>query len=170
MIFFIWLGASLACSLQAEPTPTAIPTPRPTSTPSRTPTPAPTATPTETPTPAPLSSIEIFDLVSPSVAFVETPIGFGSGILLADGYVLTNAHVVWPYNQVRLVFADGSEHLDVPVVNWDWIADLAVLGPIETAVAPQALVNGEELVIGSEVYLIGYPGEVDEFPEPTITR
>ena len=47
---------------------------------------------------------------------------------------------------------------------------LAILGPIETDVGPVELVDGEELTIGSDVYLIGYPGEVDEFPEPTITR
>ncbi len=130
----------------------------------------PTSTPTNTPTPAPLQPAEIFDLISPSVAFIETASGSGSGVLVEGGYIVTNAHVVWPFAEVRVVFADGTEHKDVPVENWDLMGDLAVVGPVETEVSPIELVDGEELIIGSEIYLIGYPGEVDEFPQPTITR
>ena len=50
------------------------------------------------------------------------------------------------------------------------MADIAVLGPIETDIAALALENGEDLVIASDVFLIGYPGEVEDFPAPTITR
>ena len=35
------------------------------------------------------------------------------------GYVLTNAHVVWPTQDVRVVFLNGSEHLDAPVLKFD---------------------------------------------------
>lgn len=68
------------------------------------------------------------------------------------------------------MFPDGTEFAEVPVFNWDMIADLAVLGPIETTLQPLALIGGEELVVGSDTYLIGYPGEDEEFPAPTITR
>ena len=33
-----------------------------------------------------------------------------------------------------------------------------------------SLVDAGEMAIGSGVYLIGYPGEVEEFPQPTITN
>ena len=108
--------------------------------------------------------------MSPSIAFIETRAGSGSGVLIDDGYIVTNAHVVWPFNAVRVVFPDGSEFLDVPVHGSDLMADLAVLGPIDAAAAPVALVDGERQAIGADTYLIGYPAEVDAFPQPTITR
>jgi S1-C subfamily serine protease len=119
---------------------------------------------------AALTPVQVFAAVAPSVAFVELPDTSGSGFLIEGGYLVTNAHVVWPYAEARVVFPDGSEHKDVPVVNWDLLADLAVLGPIESDLPPLALADGEGLPIGSEVYLIGYPGEVEKLPQPTITR
>lgn len=112
---------------------------------------------------------EIFADVSPAVAFIETPAATGSGALIDHGYILTNAHVIWPYATARVVFADGSEYLDAPVLAWDLVADLALVGPIETDIAPIPLVDGGDLDIGSVVYLIGYPAEVEKFPQPTIT-
>jgi S1-C subfamily serine protease len=133
-------------------------------------TPKPTVKPTPTVTPGPLQPSQIFDRVSPSVVFVDTPGFFGSGVLISEGYIVTNAHVVWPFDKVRVVFSDGSEYANVPVMNWDLMGDLALVGPVETDVEPVELVDGEDLVIGRDVFLIGYPGEVDEFPQPTITR
>ncbi|MDA1228869.1 MAG: serine protease [Chloroflexi bacterium] len=104
------------------------------------------------------------------MAFIQTSSASGSGVLLSDGYVITNAHVVWPYNSARIVFSDGSEFLNIPVLNQDLIADIAVLGPIDTDLNHIDLSNGENLIIGSDTYLIGYPGEVEEFPKPTVTR
>lgn len=133
-------------------------------------TPQPTETPTTTPTPGPMTPSQIFAHISASIAFIETSIGTGSGVLIEGNYILTNAHVVWPFEQVRIVFPDGSEYIDAPVKNMDLMADLAIVGPIETENPTVALVDGEELIVGSDVYLIGYPGEVDKFPQPTITR
>ena len=90
--------------------------------------------------------------------------------MLTEGrYVITNAHVVWPFDEVRIVFPDGSEHLKVPVLGLDLLGDLAVLGPINTRNKPLSLSDGEDLPIGSNVFLIGYPAEPQQFPQPTIT-
>jgi S1-C subfamily serine protease len=153
------------------PTATAVPTNTPTLPPTNTPTltPSPTSTPTLTPTPAPLTSKEIFNLVSPSVAYVETTTGHGSGILLNGGMILTNAHVIWPFDEVRVIFPDGTEFENVPVANRDLLADLAILGPVETEIQAVELVAMEDLDIGSDVYLLGYPGEVEQYPKPAIT-
>ena len=122
-------------------------------------------------TSATLTPAEIFAGVSPSIVYVETPGGAtGSGVLIEDGYIVTNAHVVWPFEAVRIVFPDGTEHLDAPVLNWDLMIDLAIVGPLETENIPLAFGNGEDLSIGSDVYLIGYPGEPDSFPQPTLVR
>jgi len=140
--------------------------------------PAPGATPGAAATPAPIATAatspllpgEVFKRISPSVGFIETPLGIGSGFVVEGGYLVTNAHVVWPFDSARVVFPDGSEHKDVPVLAWDLLVDLAVLGPLETNLAPLALTDGESLPIGSDVYLIGYPGENEKLPQPTITR
>ena len=127
---------------------------------------------------APLTSAEVYALVSPSVPFVKTPMGVGSGVLIEGGYVITNYHVVWPYEAVQVVFPDDKVLQNVPVVGWDSMADLAVLGPVDVPARPSTatgggpieLGDGEDLAPGSELFLVGYPAEVDEFPEPSITR
>ncbi|MAG35271.1 MAG: hypothetical protein CL878_03345 [Dehalococcoidia bacterium] len=187
-IVSLWLGALLitGCELSSPfsptvtPTPTATPPPTATATYTATLTTTPTAThtatrtptasPTETITPSPtqLTTADIFARLAPSVAFVQVASGSGSGVLIEGGYLLTNAHVVWPFEQVRVVFGDRSEHQEVPVAHWDLMADLALLGPIQTGLPQRALGDGEDLAIGSEVLSIGYPGEPDEFPQPTL--
>ena len=116
------------------------------------------------------SSSQVFSRVSPSVAYIQTPVGTGSGVLIEGGFVVTNAHVVWPFQEVRVVFPDGSEFLGAPVLNSDLMSDLAIIGPILTDADPLSLTDGEDLEIGSDVLLIGYPAELEDFPQPTITR
>ena len=157
-----------------RPMPTATPYPTATAYPTSTPYPTPTRVPTSAGTAASkdeLSGSELFELISPSVAFIEAEGGLGSGLLINDGYIATNYHVVWPYRAVRVVFPDGTELEEVPVAGWDPIADLAVLGPVKVSAQPLSLVDGESTSVGSELFLVGYQDEVDLlFPQPTITR
>ena len=170
-----------ALTVTAVPTPTATHTVTPTPTPTAANTPTPslkgTVTPTRTPMPksenvvsAAMHPSEIYANVSPSIAFIRTTSFYGSGVLIEGGYVVTNAHVVWPYNSAHIVLPDGSQHSEVPVVGWDHLVDLAVLGPINSAARWLELVDGEKLPLGADVFLIGYPGEVESSPQPTITR
>ena len=154
----------------ATPTPASTPTPAIAATP--TPTPILVSTPTPTPTlaPGPLTASEIFEKVSSSIAFITNNAWTGSGVLLEDGHVVTNAHVVWPFDSARVVFPDGSEFHEVPVRGWDLLADLAVLGPINRPTDGLALSDGEGLPIGANLFLIGYPAETEKFPQPTIVR
>ena len=145
---------------QAEPAEPATPTPAP---------PATRLTLQPPTTGEARSAADLFAAISPAVAFVDTPLGTGSAVLIQDNYLLTNAHVVWPYAEVRVVFPDGSEHPAAPVAGWDLIADLALVGPVETQIEPLPLVDAGDLAVGSDVYLIGYPAEEEEFPQPTIT-
>ena len=112
---------------------------------------------------------EVYALISPSIPFVVATLGQASGVLIDGGYIVTNYHVVWPDAAVRVVFPDGTEFENVPVVGWDPMSDLAVLGPVEVSARPVRLGNGEDSPIGTQLFLIGYPAEVDRFPEPTIT-
>ena len=125
---------------------------------------------TSTATAEKLSSAHIFEKVSPAIAFIHTRTGTGSGVLVEGGYVVTNAHVVWPFDEVRVVFPDGTDFRGVPVIGWDLLVDLAVLGPISTPVEPVPMLDGESMAIGSEMYLIGYPAEVEAYPKTTMTR
>jgi S1-C subfamily serine protease/tetratricopeptide (TPR) repeat protein len=117
-----------------------------------------------------LAAREIFALVSPAIAYIDTPGGTGSAVLAAPGYLVTNAHVVWPYSSVRVVFPDGSEFTNVAVLGWDLLADIAVLEAPETTIEPLPFVDASTISIGSDVYLIGYPGEVEDFPQPALVK
>ena len=118
-----------------------------------------------------LGSAQIFASVSPAIAYIQTYGGSGSGVLIEGGYIVTNAHVVWPYNATpRVYFPGGPDLRNVPVIGWDLLTDLAVLGPVDVDVQPARMLDGEGLAIGSELYLIGYPAEVEAYPETTMTR
>ena len=117
-----------------------------------------------------LSSAQIFESVSPAIALVRTWTGHGSGVLIEGGYIVTNAHVVWPYDTVGVVFPDGAAFRDVPVIGWDLLVDLAVLGPVDARAQPLPMLDGEQMPVGAELYLIGYPAEVETYPETTMTR
>ena len=129
-------------------------------------------TTTTTTEPEPLTAKEAFDLVSPALAFVETELGAGSAVLLPGEKVVTNAHVMWPYESGRVVFPDGTEILDAPVVAWDFMADLAVLdiSDADSLPEPPVFADGTELSNGTPMFLIGYPAESERFPTPTITQ
>lgn len=101
---------------------------------------------------------------------METPIATGSGVLLADGYLVTNAHVVDPYARADVTFGGGGESFaDVPVVGIDAVADVAVLGPITTDRAGLVLepVPDFEEEDEPEVFLVGFPGGI-ESDEPAM--
>jgi S1-C subfamily serine protease len=124
---------------------------------------------------AALTPEQVYARVAPSVAYVETPLGTGSAVLVKPGLLLTNDHVVWPYSAVRVVFPDGTAYDDVPVSLRDPIADLATLdvaavgGPPRSAV-PAALADGTGLPIGADLYLVGYPAEAEDEPQPALSR
>ena len=169
-------AVSAAPALTLTPAPTQMPLPAPVAA-----TPVPTlSNPTVTPAPAatmapmaaqgPLSPAQVFQKVSPSIGFVQTSIRTGSGVLIEGGYVVTNAHVVWPFDAARVAFPDGAEFINVPVKNWDLMGDLAVLGPIDVSAQPMPLTDDEGLGAAAQAYLIGYPHQVETVPQPTITR
>ncbi|MDQ2648579.1 MAG: S1C family serine protease [Actinomycetota bacterium] len=111
---------------------------------------------------------DILDCVGPSTAFIETPTSSGSGLVLADGYVLTNAHVVDPFEKVDLTI-QGEKLTDVPVIGVDLFKDIAVLGPVETDAEPVELVDPSHLEKGADLFLVGYPGQAnDEDLEATV--
>ena len=123
---------------------------------------------TEDPSPEGLTPAQILDMVSPSIVSVETGARSGSGVLIEDGYVVANAQVVWPFDRVRVVFPGGPEFIEVPVKGIDLLADLAVIGPIDTPVGGLELVDGESLPDESATFVIGYSADPGGLREPRL--
>lgn len=93
--------------------------------------------------------------VSPSVAYVQVGPGSGSAVVLRDGYLLTNAHVVRDVDTVEVTLPDSTS-VSAEVVGTDPTSDLAV---IEVADADlPAPVYAEELpAVGEVAVAIGSP-------------
>ena len=155
--------------------------------------PAPLVSPAD-PQASSLTETEIYERIAPSIAFIATPVVdggrqvtllndaidqvvenpdysyTGSGVVMEGGYIIAAYSAVWPYQVVRVVFPDGTEFLDVPVVNLDPLTGLAVLGPVEAPAPPLTLVDGEDIQQGSKLFLIIYGEENVDFPKPVIGR
>lgn len=115
-------------------------------------------------------SRELRECLAGPLAFIETPFAVGSGVLLEDGHIVTNAHVIDPYATAEVTFDGGESFADVPVVGVDAFADIAVLGPIETDRAGLRLDPLPDLEDADEpeVFLVGYPGGI-ESDDPSIS-
>jgi hypothetical protein len=138
---------------------------------------APAATPIATiataePSPStPLGSAdEVFRRVAPSMAFIATDVGTGSGFFLDDRRLVTNAHVVRPYAAARVVLSDGTDLDGVPVIGWDLEADLAVLELSDGRDRPTLAASDATPRTGERVYLVGYPLADLQSPAGTITE
>ena len=82
--------------------------------------------------------------------------GVGSGIVLAEGRVLTNAHNVRG-DQVTVTFADGRT-AEGSVAGQDLDGDLAVI-EVDTGGAPAlAWTDGASAAIGTPVFALSNPG------------
>lgn len=128
-----------------------------------------TTTSTVSTTTTTLDAADIYALVSPSLAFVETPIGSGSAVLVDTTTLVTNAHVVWPAERVTVSFPNGATGT-VDVVGYDWMADLAVLDPSGLAGLPAPVVlDTSTRQPGEPVYLVGYPADDPGTAAPAIT-
>lgn len=125
---------------------------------------------TTSPSSGPRSGAEVLDGLRGSVAYVDTPWATGSAVLLDDGYLVTNAHVVDPFDEVSLRFEDEKPVTRVPVVGVDLVTDIAVLGPIDTDHDPAELVDPASLEDGADLYLVGFPGDHGDDPEATLAR
>ena len=116
-----------------------------------------------------LTATEFYNQISPSIAYITSPAGSGSGLLITGGYIVTCAHVVWPFENVSVVFPNSSE-IQAQVLNYDLLADIAVLKPVSVNISPLALAPRGNLSVGAPVFAIGYPGENKEHHQPTLSQ
>jgi S1-C subfamily serine protease len=78
----------------------------------------------------------------------------GSGVVVADGIVVTNAHVVAGEGSTT-VFVPGGAELDATVVAFDPVRDVAVLRVPDLHAASLPIVVGQ---VGETGGVFGYPG------------
>ena len=117
-----------------------------------------------------LSVVEIAQKVGPTVVGINTKVqmqsffgiptmqdGSGSGIIIsADGYVVTNNHVIEGASEITVLLSDGKEY-PAKLIGGDARTDLAVL-KIEGQNFPYAILgNSSELQVGELAVAIGNP-------------
>jgi S1-C subfamily serine protease len=124
-------------------------------------------------TPAPAYSSLVYQVVLPSLVFIETQAageqgddgiyrseeGLGSGVVInADGDVLTSLHVVTNTNLIQLTFADGTEARG-QIVATQPENDIAVVRPsrLPQVLVPAILGNPDAMRVGDEAYAVGHP-------------
>jgi serine protease Do len=93
------------------------------------------------------------------VAAVRVGRGSGSAVVIGDGVLVTNAHVVGDSRRGRADFADGTQ-AEFAVAGTDPLSDLAVLRAADTRSAlpdPVRLGDADTLVVGQLVVAVGNP-------------
>ena len=109
-----------------------------------------------------LSIPEIVEKVTPSVVGVSSTLSkgkaTGSGIIMtADGYIVTNAHVVEGAENVT-VLLDSKNEYDAEIVGSDAQTDIAVLKiSTDEKITPAEFGNSDDLVVGETAVAIGNP-------------
>ncbi len=89
------------------------------------------------------------------------PAGEGSGIVLtADGYIVTNAHVVNGAQGIKVVLSTGKEY-EAKLIGLDVKTDLAVVKIEATGLTAAEFGNSDQMAAGDKVVAIGNPGGLE---------
>jgi 2-alkenal reductase len=105
------------------------------------------------------SLIQVYQDANPSVVYIITPSGSGSGFVYGqDGMIVTNNHVVAGTRSFEVVFANGDRRR-ASLVGTDADGDLAVIQveQLPEGVAPLPLAEADSLQVGQFVLAIGNP-------------
>ena len=84
--------------------------------------------------------------------------GLGSGVVItADGYILTNNHVIEGADDVRVSIGESTKRHEAKVVGRDPFTDIAILKIEATDLTPATFGDSEQVQIGDVVLAIGNP-------------
>lgn len=109
---------------------------------------------------------DLYALSSPSVVGVLkyasgyiSATGQGSGVIIsADGYIVTNAHVVSGADAVSVVLAGDDEEIEATVIGSDDRSDIAILKINKNDLPFVKFGNSDTVNVGEMVGAIGNPG------------
>ena len=88
----------------------------------------------------------------------QTQTGLGSGIIVtADGYILTNNHVIDGADEVKVAFGEPRQEYKATIIGRDPQADVAVLKIGATGLSAATLSDSDKLEVGDVVLAIGNP-------------
>lgn len=116
-------------------------------------------------TPAPAYSSRVYQMILPSVVFIQTdeegsPIDeyvVGSGVIINDsGDILTAYHVVADKIDIEVFFIDGSQSR-AEIISAEPEMDIAVLQPEQPPEVIVPAVLGGNVQVGDEAYAVGNP-------------
>ena len=115
-----------------------------------------------------MSVAEIVDGLADSVVSIETTVSFrrgpfeeagrgaGTGVVLDDGYIVTNAHVVNGASEVSVTVPGSGATLVATIVGSDPANDIAVLHVDDTSgLVPAPLGSSDLAAVGDSVVAIG---------------
>jgi S1-C subfamily serine protease len=115
------------------------------------------------------SVVSIHTSVSQPDTFGRTVEGQAAGsgfVLSADGFIVTNSHVVEGATEITVDFSDGSS-AQAALTAADPESDLAVLKVERTDLTPMSLGSSDDLQVGEQLVAIG--NALDLSGEPTVT-
>ena len=122
-----------------------------------------------------LSTSRIAEIAENITVLIKTPAGSGSGVIIAkkdqEYRILTAAHVVdsiYPGEEAEVITVDGLYHpIDTSRIKKIPNIDLAVIYFNSTVNYSQAeLGDSEEIRIGEDIYVSGFPLPTAAIPEP----
>ena len=87
---------------------------------------------------------------------VRNPVSGSGFVISADGYILTNYHVIDGVSDIKVTFSNGTSY-DAILVGGEEENDIAVLKIDATGLRPVVLGNSDALQVGEPVYAIGNP-------------
>jgi len=119
-----------------------------------------------------LTNQEIVKKLKPSTVYIETNNGSGSGMIIDNFNILTNAHVVSGATRILVYLSDGKS-ISAELKGIDENLDLALLQTKEQLKNFVVLGDSDKATQGEEVFSLGFPfgikGDVS-FKEGTISR
>jgi S1-C subfamily serine protease len=121
-----------------------------------------------------LSNSQIITKIKPTTVYITTESGSGSGMIFtADGYILTNDHVVKGVSVAKISLSTG-EVINGTVIGRDEVIDLAVIKLNTTKQLPKIdFGDSDKTQQGDEVFTFGFPFGIEgdvSFKEGTISR
>lgn len=121
-----------------------------------------TTTPTSVTEVADATANSVVEITTESVTtgnFFQQQIltGAGSGVVItADGYIVTNNHVIEDSSKITVTLRDGTQH-EAKLIGTDVQTDLAVIKIEATGLTPVVFGDSDDLKVGEQAIVIGNP-------------